>query len=202
MGGKSSKPKDKSKPAGNKNDKKKSIPVLTDDAINLIIANTNYDREKIIDIYKKFNYECPSGRIDKKSFEKLFKSTHTIANKKFSAEKYCAFVFNAFDKNKDGFVDFNEFCTGFSIISSEDLRQKVQFAFRHYDLDRDEKINKADILKVVQSKQARPVLTGFLSHGTIKKNLSFIYCTMGQRTSQHGNLNMLLNFKFVLFRCL
>ena len=38
MGGKSSKPKDKSKPAGNKNDKKKSIPVLTDDAINLILT--------------------------------------------------------------------------------------------------------------------------------------------------------------------
>jgi Ca2+-binding EF-hand superfamily protein len=159
MGGKSTKSKDpktkspvtEKKNGGSKKGDVKKVSVLKDEEINLLTANTNFNRDEIISIHKDFVKDCPSGRIDKKDFGKLFKSLHPLDNKKSKIDKYCVFAFNAFDKNHDGFIDFNEFCVAFSVTSSGDLRQKVQFAFRHFDSDRDEKINKNDLLNVISS---------------------------------------------------
>ena len=141
MGGKSSKPKV---------DKKK-IPALSEEEVNKLIANSNFTRDEIIALHKDFMRDTPSGKINSKEFAKKFKSAHMFGKIKAKPEKYCEVAFNAFDKNHDGFIDFNEFVVGFSVITSGDLNQKVNFAFRHYDADRDEKINKTDLLKVVTS---------------------------------------------------
>jgi Ca2+-binding EF-hand superfamily protein len=145
MGGKSSKTKD----AG----KKKQQPTISEEDINLLLANTNFTREEIISLHRDFYRDCPSGKINSKEFVKKFKSEHLLEKlKKSKPEKYCEYAFNAFDRNHDNFIDFKEFCVAFSVITSGDLKQKVQFAFRHFDADRDEKINKNDLVKVVTSK--------------------------------------------------
>lgn len=45
---------------------------LTENDINLLKANTQFDREQIISWYARFKQECPRGTLDKEAFIKFY----------------------------------------------------------------------------------------------------------------------------------
>jgi neuronal calcium sensor 1 len=54
---------------------KKSTPrnYLSENDLLFLEANTKFDRQKIIEWHGAFIADCPSGRLDKKQFIKLYK---------------------------------------------------------------------------------------------------------------------------------
>jgi Ca2+-binding EF-hand superfamily protein len=130
---------------GGKKDPKK----LTEEEIKLLMDNTTLTRAQILALHKNFLKECPSGKLTKKDFIKLFKDVHPSQNKKEKAEKFCQYVFKVIDTEKLGYISFQEFVLCFILTSNGDFKEKCDFAFRLYDLDKDGKISKKEMTEVL-----------------------------------------------------
>jgi len=128
---------------------KKDPKLLTEDEIKILLANTRLNRAQIIALHANFLKECPSGKLTKKDFVKLFKEVHPSDNKKEKADKFCEYVFKVIDKDKLGYISFQDFVLCFSLTSDGDFKQKCDFAFRLYDLDKDGKISKKEMTQVL-----------------------------------------------------
>lgn len=47
---------------------------LAENEIQFIMANTDFDREKIIAFYNDFKKKCPNNKLDKKMFIPFYKA--------------------------------------------------------------------------------------------------------------------------------
>lgn len=128
---------------------KKDPTVLTEEEIKLLLENTKLNRAQINALHQNFLKECPSGKLTKKDFVKLFKEVHPSENKKEKADKFCEYVFKVIDRDSLGYISFNDFVLCFSLTSYGDFKQKCEFAFRLYDLDKDNKISKKEMTQVL-----------------------------------------------------
>lgn len=127
----------------------KNATILTEDEIRILLNNTKLDRKAINDLHANFLHQCPTGRMTKKDFIKFFKEVHPAQNKREKADKFCDYVFKVIDRNKKGYVSFEDFVLCLSLTSHGDFREKCEFAFKLYDLDRDNKITKSEMTKVL-----------------------------------------------------
>jgi Ca2+-binding EF-hand superfamily protein len=128
---------------------KKDPTILTEEEIKLLLENTKLNRAQINALHQNFLKECPSGKLTKKDFVKLFKEVHPSENKKEKADKFCEYVFKVIDRDSLGYISFNDFVLCFSLTSYGDFKQKCEFAFRLYDLDKDNKITKKEMTRVL-----------------------------------------------------
>jgi len=128
---------------------KKDPTILTEEEIKLLLENTKLNRAQINALHQNFLRECPSGKLTKKDFVKLFKEVHPSENKKEKADKFCEYVFKVIDTQGLGYISFNDFVLCFSLTSYGDFKQKCEFAFKLYDLDRDNKISKKEMTQVL-----------------------------------------------------
>jgi len=130
---------------------KKDPTVLTEEEIKLLLENTKLNRAQINGLHQNFLKECPSGKLTKKDFVKLFKEVHPSENKKEKADKFCEYVFKVIDTQGLGYISFNDFVLCFSLTSYGDFKQKCEFAFRLYDLDKDNLISKKEMTQVLEA---------------------------------------------------
>jgi Ca2+-binding EF-hand superfamily protein len=107
---------------------------LTEDDIQFILANTDLQREAIMNCYNMFIKSCPSGRLDKHAFINFYKQL--IHGDHADEQKFCTFVFNVFDTDGNGYIEFGEFMIGFWIRSSANLKDKLSWLFDVYDMDK------------------------------------------------------------------
>jgi len=132
---------------GSKNDPTK----LTDEEIKILLSNTKLNRAQIHALHLNFLKECPSGKLTKKDFVKLFKEVHPSENKKEKADKFCEYVFKVIDQDNLGYISFKDFVLCFSLTSYGDFKEKCEFAFKLYDLDKDGKISKKEMTQVLEA---------------------------------------------------
>lgn len=128
---------------------KKDPKILTEEEIKLLLDNTHLTRAQIVALHSNFLKECPTGKLTKKDFVKLFKEVHPSENKKEKADKFCEYVFKVIDCQNLGYISFQDFVLCFSLTSDGDFRQKCEFAFKLYDLDKDGKISKKEMTQVL-----------------------------------------------------
>jgi Ca2+-binding EF-hand superfamily protein len=86
---------------GNKSSAPKTY--LSEKELVFLEANTKFNREKIIAWHAAFISDCPSGRLDKKKFIKLYKE---LEPSETPVDKYAEYVFKAFDSDNSGCIDF------------------------------------------------------------------------------------------------
>ena len=100
---------------GNKEGKaKKPASKLSNDDIRFLTKQTGMSKEKIEELFYQFNKNNPDGLLDKKKFTLLYGK---LRSEPFDSIKEIAgSVFNAFDKDKNGFVSFHEFMVSGIVI--------------------------------------------------------------------------------------
>jgi neurocalcin delta len=133
---------------GNKAGKKKSDPTkITEQEISFLMTNTRYTRDEILRWHDGFLKDCPKGELDKKQFTNVFKEFYPLGK----AEKFSASIFNVFDTDKSGKIDFTEFLVAISTSSSNDVKQKLHLGFKLYDSNNNGSIDKKEMIKLIEA---------------------------------------------------
>ncbi|CAF2006981.1 unnamed protein product [Rotaria magnacalcarata] len=126
---------------------KKDPAVLTDEDLKNLKINTQYTDEEIQAWHAGFLKDCPSGKLDKKQFLNVYKKFYPEGK----ADKYCNFVFTAFDTDNNNWIDFTEFLLAVGVSQHGNLEDKLRMAFDIYDQNKDGEINRKDMIKIIEA---------------------------------------------------
>jgi Ca2+-binding EF-hand superfamily protein len=125
----------------------KSQSKLTQDELAELQKNTLFSQKELQQWYKGFLKDCPSGQLSKTEFVRIYKQVFPFGDPSSFAEH----IFNVFDTDKSGTIDFKEFICALSITSRGQNEDKLDWAFALYDIDGDGLISKDEMLQIVTS---------------------------------------------------
>ncbi len=73
-----------------------------------------------------------------------------LSNSQFD-EGSCEHLFNAFDKEDKGVIDFRDFAAGYAVMKRGSLEERLRFAFIAFDIDHSGYIDKEELLEMLKS---------------------------------------------------
>lgn len=121
---------------------------LSQEQLSQLQKDTHFDKKELQQWYKGesspsflpskadnlhtgFLKDCPSGMLTKVEFQKIYKQFFPFGD----PTSFADYVFNVFDSDKSGSIDFKEFICALSITSRGKMEDKLDWAFQLYDID-------------------------------------------------------------------
>eukprot|EP01134_Creolimax_fragrantissima_P001436 CFRG1436T1 len=120
---------------------------LNQQQLGELLECTYFDHRELQQWHNAFLKDCPSGALDQDEFQKLYKQLFPLGD----PSGFSLHVFRTIDEDKDGFISFKEFMIALSIASRGNTEEKLEWAFRLYDINNDGIISKNEMKNVMQS---------------------------------------------------
>ncbi|KAK0262498.1 Calcium-binding protein NCS-1 [Friedmanniomyces endolithicus] len=120
---------------------------LSQQELQDLLKATHFDKKELQQWYKGFLKDCPSGMLTKAEFQKIYKQFFPFGD----PSSFADYVFNVFDADKSGSIDFKEFICALSVTSRGKMEDKLDWAFQLYDIDGDGKISYEEMLRIVEA---------------------------------------------------
>ena len=124
-----------------------------DFSLGSIARQTNFTKEELIKFRQAFmeiaakSPEIGDTVISQEQFGEMLALVEVPA----SNASFMSLLFNAFDKNGDGFVNFVEFTAGLSMVLKGTPQEKYQLCFEIYDVKKTGYITKPEMRQVLAS---------------------------------------------------
>ncbi|XP_051550507.1 Kv channel-interacting protein 2-like [Myxocyprinus asiaticus] len=117
------------------------------EGLEKLMEQTKFSRKELQIQYRSFKNECPTGVVNEETFKLIF--SHFFPQGDSST--YAHFLFEAFDRHKNGAVSFEDFMIGMSIILRGTVTDRLCWAFSLYDLNKDGCITKEEMNDIMMS---------------------------------------------------
>jgi Ca2+-binding EF-hand superfamily protein len=91
--------------------------------LEILSKTSNKTPEEVQYWYEHFIKECPSGKLDMDQFCEFYKSFRKNEN----VEDVARHCFNAFDLDKNNYIDFGEFLIAYIATTSNDPYEKLKY---------------------------------------------------------------------------
>ena len=92
------------------------------------MESTSLISQKLHRSYKAFLKECPSGKLNRPGFIKIYKEIFPFGD----VQEFANYVFSVYDENEDNIIDFRELICGLNVTSRGEPKEKVECAPRSY----------------------------------------------------------------------
>ncbi|KHO11622.1 Anaphase-promoting complex, subunit CDC26 [Metarhizium robertsii ARSEF 23] len=127
----------------------KSQSKLSQEQLTELQNSTHFDKKELQQWYKGSGFlkDCPSGMLSKEEFQKIYRQFFPFGD----PTSFADYVFNVFDSDKSGSIDFKEFICALSVTSRGKMEDKLDWAFQLYDIDGDGKISYDEMLQIVEA---------------------------------------------------
>jgi len=125
----------------------KSNSKLSTNELDDLLQCTHFNRKEIKQWYRGFLKDCPTGKMDRTAFLTLYKQFFPFGD----PTEFSTFVFDVFDHDKNGSIDFKEFMCALSVASRGKTDEKLSWSFRLYDINNDGFISKEEMLNVIEA---------------------------------------------------
>ncbi|KAK2141015.1 hypothetical protein LSH36_1183g00008 [Paralvinella palmiformis] len=97
--------------------------------------------------YGKFDKDCPSGQLSRKKFMAIYVSLFPDGK----AGPFYEHVFRTFDQDGSGKIDFKEFLQAIGVTQDGNPEDKLELAFRLYDIDRNGSIEEDEMAEIIRA---------------------------------------------------
>ena len=124
--------------------KNESKVALTEDEIQFLKSNSKFSEEEIIEWYEEFKTENPDLKVTKSKFGEFYKDVI-----QGNPEKYSDRIFDVFDADKSGFLDFPEFLQCINFVVTDNFDAKLDWTFKLYDVDGNGSIDFEEMEKIL-----------------------------------------------------
>ena len=94
--------------------------------MDFLKANTRFDEECILEWYQSFHKDCPTGKITKEEFVKIYEVYFPHGN----SVQFVNNFFRTTDKDNNGYIDFKEFLQTMNVINAGTTLEKLSWAFK------------------------------------------------------------------------
>ncbi|RDW79510.1 hypothetical protein BP6252_04148 [Coleophoma cylindrospora] len=171
---------------GNKLTACSSQSKLSQEQLSELQQNTHFDKKELQQWYKGFLKDCPSGMLTKEEFQKIYRQFFPFGD----PSSFADYVFNVFDSDKSGSIDFKEFICALSVTSRGKMEDKLDWAFQLYDIDGDGKISYDEMLAIVEAiyKMVGSMVKLPADEDTPEKRVKKIFRMMDK--DENGSLDM------------
>ena len=92
-------------------------------------------------------HDNPTGQMDKKRLEEVYR----VMFKNSESNAFADLAFEAFDADKSGFIDFNEFLLAMAANLDSDLTKRLHFAFKIFDINKNATLDRNELIKVINA---------------------------------------------------
>ena len=96
---------------------------------------------------RSFFKECPEGKLTRDHLTQLFKRVYPSGD----AEKFCNHVFRVFNDDDADHLDFKKFIMAMDVTYCQTEQEKLQWAFRLYDIDESGFIDGQEIESIIRT---------------------------------------------------
>uniref|UniRef100_A0A915K770 EF-hand domain-containing protein n=1 Tax=Romanomermis culicivorax TaxID=13658 RepID=A0A915K770_ROMCU len=117
------------------------------ESLDMLCQSTNFSRKELQMMYRGFKQGCPTGIVSWNQFKEIYSEFFPQGD----PGKYAKFVFQTFDTDGDGQINFEEFVNGISTLSRGDLNEKISWIFKLYDIHNQGQITRDELINVISA---------------------------------------------------